>query len=215
MGCGDRYDETDVVAATTWEKMTNNEKSIYEKVQTQWGQGKLKYIRGSIRARKIKPDEDAIPFYDIAKLVRTTNEVNMRSTDISSDTNTQQKYEKYKFSSIDPTWYYKFIDPQGENFNKKELITPTGFKKEVVQEPIKEKNQPKVIKNVKKTKSYTINDLLPKSEYTNVKRYIRDCDEAKRILDQVVAAGRPLTYSDFNEIKERSLYCKTILLTEE
>jgi len=218
VGCGDYYSEGDIVAAETWEKMTTNEKSMYEKVQDKWGEEVLKYIREEIRKRKIKPDADAIPFYDIANLIKTTNDINLIPRDKSSDSDIQRKYEAKKFSSIDPKWYYKYIDPQGGKFNKKaDMITNTGFKKPVSEAKPKKAPKPKksAREKISEVKTYSIEDLISEDMYPKVRRLVRNCEHAREVLEQVVAARRPLTKIDFETIKERSLYCKTLRLMEE
>lgn len=216
VGCGDSYDETDITAATTWELMTIREKSMYDRVQKQWGQNKLGPIREELRKRKLKPDEDAIPFSDIFTILKTINEVKMVVEDQSKDY--QDNYRAAKWDKLFSEWYYVYVDPQGGNFNKKAPATTTGFvqKEEVVKEIDKksETTKPSSYKS-KSVDTYTIDDLISEREYSKIKKLIRDCDGARQLLDSIVSLGRPLTKSDRDAIKERYLYCKTLSLTEE
>ncbi len=211
------YGEGDVVAETTWTVMNIREKSMYDKVEEKWGRQVLLPIREQIRLRKVKPDEDAIPFYDITIIIKTINEIKMISSDKTSDSNAQKKYNNKKWDVLFPDWYYKYVDPQKGNFNKKETPT-TGFIQKTPPPkkvpPKKEAPKPSSFKS-KSIETYTIEDLLPDREYSKIKRLVQDCDESRQLLDNIISSGRPLTYSDRDAIKERYLFCKAMSLTEE
>lgn len=103
-GCADKYSETNVVAETTWKKMTIKEKTFYDKVEGVWGDDSLANVREVVRKREFAPDEDAIPFIDIVDLIVTNNDINL-VTQANLNTNQKKYYTDGKWENIDTDWY--------------------------------------------------------------------------------------------------------------
>lgn len=218
IGCGDTYDEGDEVAKQSFNKMTSQEKIIYNAVQMQWGQRRLKSIREAISTRESKPSENNLAFQDIAAVIKTNNNVTLT---LESNWTVSQKNSciMSRWDRIDEDWYRK-------------LLSTIGIKDIVYEEPIPEE---KVIEEKKaeqeeiKTGSIAINgyidehpevvaidikDIIPESKYDDLYYEIKNCDNAVFRYKQIISE-RLLTWQDYELLIRISIKCKAIKIGEK
>jgi len=216
----DSYDEGDEAAQQAFNKMTEQEKAYYSKVQNAWGQQYLKFIRAATRKRTYKPDESAIPFGDIPKIIVSTNDVTM-TIEESWTGDTRKKRRANKFSEIDGRWYDKVLTLArgGEEDDpwKKQSYKPVRQEPAPVSEPMyvdsfKVSSPPPKPEEFEEDVQYDLNDLLPEDEYLDLKLQISKCPLAKDYLSKVVRSGRPITLKDRDVMVEKALYCKSVAL---
>jgi len=192
------YDEGDEVAAQAFEKMTAQEKMLYDAVAKQWNQKKLRPIRDAIRlGRKIKPEEAFTPFSDIGALIEKNDSVTL-IMDSGWGEDTIRKKRGAKWSVVDPDWFRK-ITGQGiatkepQRIYNKVISPPSNPKASKVELPVEEINK---------------EELVPFEELDELRYLMKGCDEAIRIFDAIISKGYPLTYGDRERIFVRVLFCE-------
>lgn len=206
-GCN--YDEGDDIAAETWPKMTAQEKIIYDKVNSQWGQRSLMHLREAIRNRQIKPNEKSIPFIDIANVVITTNNsLEFASSDTDS---TKVKKDKARFNNVDTKWYRRLL---GEGNNEQEIYEVT-----VIETTSKEtqEEKPNIVYGREKPEPEpkpSEDELLKEKDIFDLRMRVRDCKPAISIIQNVASKNRPLTISDKSDIMYEISICETKRLSE-
>jgi len=216
----DSYSEGDELANKAFEKMTEQEKTYYSKVQDAWGEKYLTFIRAAIRKRMYKPDESSIPFGDIPKLIVSTNDVTM-TIEESWTGDTRKRRGANKFSEIDGRWYDKIrtlaTGGEKEDSWKKQSYKPAKQEPPPVSEPMYVdsfvvSSPPPRVEEFEEGVQYDMDDLLPDDEYLDLKLQISKCPLAKAYLSKVVRSGRPITLKDRDVMVEKALYCKSVAL---
>lgn len=88
-------------------KLTLQEKVLYNKVTQRWNELKLFELRQAVRDRDTRPKEMSMPFADIASVLVATNDISLDPVKVTSNVNAQYKYKNHKFDAIASEWYEK------------------------------------------------------------------------------------------------------------
>ncbi len=222
IGCSS-YNEGDSVAAAAFQKMTVQEETMYDAVEKEWYQSKLEAIRAAAGKRDIAPRENAVPFIDIANVIKTNNDISLK---IESGWNTDHKNRaiKCRWDRLDEDWYRKLLLTIGvKKYDLQELI-PT---KEVVEDkPLtqKEKDLEYIDNGLKEINAYLdehpeviendVKDIVPESKYDDIFYEIRKCNEAIDLYKQIIEE-RLLTWEDYELLIRISTKCKAIQIGEK
>lgn len=216
LGCS-FYNEGDDVAKQAFDKMTIEEKTIYNAVQDVWSQSHLEQLRDAIRLREIKPDESNIPFIDVAKIIISNNNVTLKIKD-GWDTDTKNKKILGRWSRINQDWYKQILASNGiVDFKPKKLIPVIKDVEEnkVVSNYI---TQPQLQlytnKNSTEEKITVLTDLLKKDEYDDLYFEIKNCEEAVKYYNEVVK-DRLVSYEDKDILTTLSIKCKAIKISNK
>lgn len=209
IGCGDYYEEGDEQGKQAMDLMTTTESILYKRVQDEWGQKRLLNVRNAIRNRAMKPDEDNIAFLDIAKVIKTNNDVTM-VFESSWGTDTRNKYAAARWDAIDKDWFRQILIECGLGINNKHIRRQPEVKTAAILDV-----KSKVVKveepEFKETEVQTY-ELLDEDEIYELEYLIRDCDSAKNLLSKIVREGRPLVKTDKDELTKRAMFCKATQL---
>ena len=168
------------------EKMTVQERQLYDAAYKAWSKKNLFHIREALRNRPAKPFEDSIPFIDMVKVIKNTNDIEMVPDSSWSD-NDKKRYLNATFSKIDQQWYCTYIDPSKAPELQSTLKTEPG---KITEKSVFE--EPKIISPNKQQKTVRYISI---EEYEEIKWEIKDCQSAKMLLNKIASTGRPLTGS--------------------
>jgi hypothetical protein len=213
-GCGDYYDEGDENAKHRFEKMTSQEKALYNSVQEVWGQRDLKTIREAVSRRETRPAENSLAFNDIASVIKTNNIASLK-LDSGWETSTKNKHILARWDRIDEEWYRELLLSMGvRDIVKQELIPEEKVieDKETLPESLKE-----IDNSLKEINSYidehpeTVNvdlkDIIPSAKYDDLYFEIKRCPEAVDKYKQIIKE-RLLIWSDYELLIRISIKCK-------
>jgi len=211
-GCN--YTEGDDKADLSFNLMTSQEKAMHDKALEQFGEKRLMSVRTAVGKRTVKPNENSLPFMDIANVIKHCDETILVPSDARNDTDGQERARRVKFSSQDFEWYKKIVKKvTGEDY-----VAP---EKPVASKPISEDevkdNFVKRLELAKKDEERVeINpeDLLPLDKYQDVKFLARGCEQAISIIESAAGQDRPLTEEDFKNIQYEKAVCETKKLNE-
>ena len=187
-------------------QMTVQEKILHDKVKNSWGQEKLLGLRDIVRQRPGKPDEDSIPFVDLAKTIVTINDVVLNPDGQSNDRRNS------RFSVISPKWF-SYIEEVAAGRKK----APTQEYIEVMEEEPKESEteEPKEKEEVEVAEFkepapvvYNPGDVAEDDAVKSLRLSLLMCDEARAYFDEIVDAGRPVLNRDVNKIRELTSICR-------
>jgi hypothetical protein len=182
--------------------MTTQEKAMHDKVMDGFSQKYLRSVRDAVGKREIKPDENELPFRDIANIIRFCNESILNPEDYSN-TNTRAEAKNSKFDKIDAQWYRKILK-----------IAINGVENDVP--PIQSKPISVVEYKVEVDETVAVNknNLLPLDAYTDIKQIARGCEGAIAIVESAASKDRPLTHKDASDILYEKAICETKKLNE-
>lgn len=190
------YTEGDVKANKAFKLMTTKEKQIHDLVMEEWGENMLLHLRDGVRTRSMKPDEGAIPFCNLAEIVKTINN-NQMIVKESWPTTKRQCRNNARFEGINPEWYNQITSATKSRRNLS-YRAPNSYSSGADPE----------------TGEVNYVELITIEEYDELKFEVRGCPEAITLLRKIVNEGRPLTIMDRDAIMERALYCKAASLSE-
>jgi len=216
MGCGDFYDEGDETAKHRFEKMTSQEKALYNSVQEVWGQRDLKTIREAVSRRETRPAENSLAFEDIAAVIKTNNIASLK-LDSGWETSTKNKHILARWDRVDEGWYRQLLLSIGERDIVKQELIP---EEEVIKEEKKEESEPDtygdrpwVAPQIEEIK-INIKDIIPESKYDEIYYEIKYCDEAIVMYHQMIDE-RLLTWQDYESLIRISIKCKATKIGEK
>ena len=204
-GC-DVYSEGDNNAKKAFEKMTMQEKTLYKAVEHQWSQGDLITIRQAVFSRDAKPSENDIPFIDIPGVIKTNNDITLKTPENYSQ-ETKDKNNKAKWDKLDENWYLKIVN----KYNSINSIKTT----DLVQQPKTEyvvKSEPKIVIEKEATPEEIIaknkkNGYVPEKDYDDIYFNIKRCPTAVEFYQKVVKE-RLLNSEDVDFLNQLSTECK-------
>jgi len=223
IGCS-TYIEGDSVAAVSFQKMTVQEKTMYDAVEKEWYQAKLEAIRTAVGKRDIAPRENNVPFIDIANVIKTNNDITLKM-DSGWNTDHKNRAIKCRWDRLDEDWYRKLLLTLGvKEYELQELIP---IKEEVVEDkPLtqKEKDLEYIGNGLKEINEYldehpeviedNVKNIIPQSKYDDIFYEIRKCDEAIVTYHQMIET-RLLTWDDYYTLVKLSTKCKAIQIGEK
>lgn len=214
IGCGDFYDEGDENARHRFEKMTSQEKALYNSVQEVWGQRDLKTIREAVSRRETRPPENSLAFNDIASVIKTNNIASLK-LDSGWETSTKNKHILARWDRVDEGWYRKLLLSIGEKQIIKQELIP---EEKVIKEEVEEENfipRTQLFKTVKiDSVKIDSNDIIPSEKYDDLYFEIKKCPEAVLQYKQIVE-NRILTWADYDLLIRISLKCKANVTLEK
>ena len=217
------YTEGDSVAAISFQKMTIQEKTMYDAVEKEWYEKELMAVRDAVGRRDIAPRETAIPFIDIANVIKTNNNVTLTIEDKHNwNTDHKNRAIKCRWDRLDEDWYRKLLLSIGvKDYTVQELIP---IEEKVVEDkPLTQKekdleyigNSLKEINNaLDKRQEVNVKDIVPESKYDDIFYDIRKCDEAIDMYHQIID-DRLLTWEDYEFLTRISIKCKAIQIGEK
>ena len=220
------YTEGDSVAAISFQKMTIQEKTMYDAVEKEWYEKELMAIREAVGRRDIAPRENAVPFIDIANVIKTNNNITLTIEDKNSwNTDHKNRAIKCRWDRLDEDWYRKLLlsigvkdytvqelIPEDKDEDEKVIKGKPLTQKEEISNGLKEINayldeHPEVIEN-------NVKDIVPESKYDDIFYEIRKCDEAIDMYKQMIET-RLLTWDDYYILVKLSTKCKAIQIGEK
>jgi len=220
------YTEGDSAAAVAFQKMTVQEKTMYDAVEKEWYEKELMAIREAVGRRDIAPRENSTPFIDIANVIKTNNNITLTIED-KNNWNTYHKNRaiKCRWDRLDEDWYRKLLLTLGvKEYELQELIP---IKEEVVEDkPLtqKEKDLEYIGNGLKEINEYldehpeviedNVKNIIPQSKYDDIFYEIRKCDEAIVTYHQMIET-RLLTWDDYYTLVKLSTKCKAIQIGEK
>jgi hypothetical protein len=208
MGCV--YTEGDDKAQEAFELMTTQEKAMHDKAVDGHYESYLVSVRNAVRKRNTSPNERAIPFIDIANVIKFCDENILVPVD-SWGESTRKKARASKFSLQDPSWYKKIIKATEQDTPLEiEQTTEKITKSQVV------RNTERLIAFASKVPEDEVSelDLLPLKEYRDIKSMARGCDGAINIIELAASKGNPLTNKDADDILYQKSVCETKKLND-
>jgi hypothetical protein len=178
---------------------------MHDLVDTKFSEKRLISVRDAVRNRLKKPDENSIPFMDIASVIKFCNENVLIPEDEWNSTDNQRDAEKVRFSKQDRAWYQKILiaSGDGEEVKEEQESAPSGRIKQII-EHIK----------LKITETDKDSDMLPLKHYREVKFMARGCDGAIAIIKLAASKNRPLTNKDADDILYQKSVCETKKLND-
>lgn len=215
-GC-EYYSEGDSVAEQTWKKMSIKEKAYYEKVEGAWGEKPLMRIREAIRKREVAPEEQELPFLDIADLIVTTNDMNLVLNENEMEDVKKKKVEA-RWSAIDVEWYNKILYIAGKTTKPQASQTPLpSFNVPKQERENQKRNQnevnttfpPTISSQIRNDAYGGLNQVLSSEEFGKLSYEMSNCPRAIEYIQSAIMQNRPLTYGDMEAVKLRMLLCDT------
>ncbi len=208
-GCN--YTEGDDAAQASFDLMTTQEKAMHDKARGKYGEKRLMSVREAVGKRSVTPDENGLPFIDIANVIKFCNENILIPSDVANSTDAQLKAKKANFSGQDFSWYKKIVkQATGEDIEYTPIIIPKPAlendkkKQELYYKEEKEKEEVVVNKS----------DLLPLDAYRDIKYMARGCKGAIAIVESAASKNRPLTLKDADNIQYQRSICETKKLND-
>lgn len=206
IGCA-TYNEGDSVAALSFQKMTVQEKTIYDAVEKEWYQDKLEAIRTAVGKRDIAPRENSVPFIDIANVIKTNNDVTLK---MENGWNTEHKNRaiKCRWDRLDEDWYRKLLLTIGvTDYKLQDLMTTKEKDLQYISDGLKEINtyideNPEVIK-----KNISLNNVLSFNDYDDLYYEIKNCPEAIIAYNNIIEE-KVLDNNDKKQLITIALECK-------
>lgn len=210
------FSEGDDKAEKSFSLMTTQEKAMHDKAKDGFSEKYVMAVRRAVYNREVKPDENMMPFMDIANVIKFVNENILIAPDSWTKSN-REKSQRSKFSSQDVNWYRKIIklatnDVVVEsNEADQDIAEKHGLSvKEVenIKEGVYERVLDRNIKRVNKS------DLLPLEDYRDLYHFVRGCESAINIIQSAASKNKPLTIKDRENIVYQKSVCETKKLNE-
>ncbi len=210
------YIESEAATAAVFQKMTIQEKTMYDAVEKEWYEKELISIREAVGRRDIAPKENSTPFMDIANIIKTNNDITLTIEDKNNwNTDHKNRAIKCRWDRLDEDWYRKLsLSVGGKDYTAQELI-PTEEKIIEDKSSIPKEEDLKYISNdFDEQQKSNVKDIIPESKYDDIFYKIRKCDEAIFMYKQIIDE-RLLTWGDYELLIKISVKCKAIQIGEK
>lgn len=213
------YDEGDDKAEIAFNKMTIQERSLYNAVATEWSQRYLQMVREAVYNREVKPEEKSLPFIDIAGVIKTNNDVTLKVVD-SWQTDTKNDAIKARWDRVDSQWYKELLSTIGiYTHQPQKLIEIVKDKPESVKSKVIEKTKYESESTTKAEETIELvnidpNSIIPKEKYRQLFREIRGCEKAISLYESIVSY-RLITYEDEKKLIILATKCEALKTLKE